>query len=263
MKNNIKKILLICLFLVSSLNASNFIGASSVILTVITHPMEVFDPTIVKNGKGQFVEEQHIIQKHHGGKDKKNISPIPASSHSVTDRWNGLGVWGQGKVWDNNISEDGWGLNDNSENNLAQAYKLGRWQLEPTFFLYDYKTGNWTSTLFEWDGMSHLVYMIDWIINTPSKYLRKTAYLISPNKAEKDKHYYKLLIDQALQIPVLVIEGVCMIVYNTIGIVTGTIFHPIDTIASVIGGIWFIIKGIFGGLIDFFLTLFLLFKSIF
>ena len=247
-----KSIIILMFFLFLPLKAEGIVKNLAEGYCAITHPVEMFNNIRHDN----TCEEQHVIQKQQEGSNKENISLIPVSSHISTDSWGGKGVWWQFKVWENNISKnDPWGMTENSEKELWQAYKLGRWQLEYVFLLYNYRSDKWHTTLFNWNGMAHLVYTISWWVNLPSKYLRKTAYLL-------DKKYYKLLVDQIIQIPILLVEGVIGFYYNIAGIFIGAFLHPIDTLASIIGGIWLIIKAIIGGIIDLFLTLFLLFKSI-
>jgi hypothetical protein len=201
-------------------------------------------------------EEQHIIQQQHGGSNWGNISLIPVSSHITTDTWNGHGVIMQGKVWETTPDTDRWGMTSDSENALEQSYKLGRYQLEYVFLLYNYKSDKWHSTLLNWDGMSHIVYGISWWVNFPSKYIRKASYLM-------DKGKYSLLIDHAIQLPILIVEGTIGGIYSLTGAVVGTIMQPMDTLSAIIGGVYLILKAILMGFIDFFLSIFTFVKSIF
>ncbi|MEA2050413.1 MAG: hypothetical protein U9O56_06770 [Campylobacterota bacterium] len=245
-------IVLLILYFSISLQAEGMVKSIARSYCAITHPVEMMSPIRHDN----TCEEQHIIQQQHGGTNWGNISIISASSHITTDTWMGDGVLMQGKVWENNIKEDGWGLSDDSEDALAQAYKLGRWQLEYVFFTYNYKSDKWSSTLLNWDGVSHLVYGVSWWVNLPSKYIRKAAYLV-------DKNYYGLLIDHAIQLPILIIEGSVGIVYSLAGVVTGTIMQPIDTLNALLGGLYLVLKSILFGIIDIFLSIFTFLKSIF
>ena len=70
------------------------------------------------------------------------------------------------------------------------------------------------------------------------------------------------MIDQVIQIPVLLFEETVGTIYSLTGVV-GTIFNPMDTLNSIIGGTYLIIKSVVLGIIDIFLTLFLVAKSIF
>jgi hypothetical protein len=218
----------------------------------VTHPVEWIAPVRHEN----TCEEQHVLQQQHGGNDKANISIIPASSHIATDTWGGNGVWLQSRVWENRPEDDGWGSSDDSEDSLSQAYKLGRYQLEYAFILYDYKSGNWETTLTKWDGISHVTYAVAWWVNLPSKYIRKASYLIDTGR-------YSLLIDHAIQFPILVLEGSIGIVHAMAGFVSGTISNPYDTLNSIIGGVFLTIKSIIMGVIDCILSIWLLIKSIF
>ncbi|MCK4841014.1 MAG: hypothetical protein KAT04_03925 [Methylococcales bacterium] len=216
----------------------------------ITHPIEMFNNIRHDN----TCEEQHVIQKQYNGSNLGNISIISVSSHIATDSWNGNGVMMQGKVWDNAPSKDGWGTSEDAEKALAQAYKLGRWQLEYVFLLYDYRTNGWSTTVMNWDGMSHATYVISWWTNLPAKYFRKTAYLLH-------KERYSLLIDHIIQLPVLLLEGCVGVLYSLVGVVIGTVLQPVDTLNAIIGGVYLTIKAIVLGIIDFFLSLFLLIKA--
>mgnify|MGYP000712815585 CR=1 FL=1 len=216
----------------------------------ITHPIEMVN-TIRHNNT---CEEQHIIQKQHKGSNWGNISIIPVSSHITTDTWGGKDVYMQRKVWEYTSPKDAWGMSDDAEIALEQAYKLGRWQLEYVFLLFDYRKNDWSTTLMSWDGASHATYVISWWVNFPSKYLRKTAYLL-------DKRHYLLLIDHAIQLPVLLIEGIFGVYYSVVGVLIGTIMQPMDTLNAIIGGIYLILKSIVLGILDLFLSIFLLVKS--
>ena len=219
----------------------------------LSHPIEWIYPIRHNN----TCEEQHIIQRQYNGSDLGNISIIPASSHIATDTWGGSGVWGQGKVAaEKCMDEDPPGTTEDAEEALCQAYQLGRYQLEYAFLLYDYRKDEWDTTLLSWDGVSHLVYVISYWFNAPAKYIRKLSYLI-------DKSHYHLILDHAVQLPIIIIEGSIGILYNGIGIAVGTILHPVDTVNALIGGAWLIVKSIFLGILDMVLTLFLLVKSIF
>lgn len=217
-----------------------------------THPVEFFSP--IRNDN--TCEEQHVIQQQQGGLDWGNITVIPASSHITTDSWGGGGVWKQKTVWASDYSTDRPGGTGDAEDALEQAYRLGRYQLEYSFFLYDYRGDEATPTILTWDGVSHLVYTISWWANFPAKYLRKTAYII-----EKDRPL--LIIDHLIQFPILITEGVVGFFYSIFGVIAGTIAQPLDTFFAFFGGVALIISSVFGGILDIFLTLFAVCKSIF
>ena len=232
--------------------ADGIVQSTAYIYCGLTHPVEFFNNI----RHGNVCEKQHVIQQQQSGGNWENISIIPVSSDITTDTWGGSGVYGQGQVWENKPENDGWGTSDNAEDALAQAYKLGRWQLEYSFLLYDYDGDDWHSTWTQWDGVSHILYTTSWWANFPSKYLRKVAYLI-------DKNRKLLLIDHAIQLPILLFEGVIGTAYSLFGTVIGTIYNPSDTVNAIIGGVVLIFKSLMMGVIDFFLSIWLVVKSIF
>ena len=219
----------------------------------ITHPVEMFFPF-----RRSTCEKQHLIQDQHHGPNESNISFVPGSSHMATDRWGGDDVFMQKEVWEKRpqYGSDRWGMSIEAEDALEQAYKAGRYQLEYVFLLYSYRTDEWDTTIFAWDGVSNLLYTISWWANFPSKYIRKLAYLI-------DKGRYHLIIDHVIQLPILLAEGTIGFIYNSIGVVSGTILNPLDTIMAV-GGLWLLIKSVVLGIfVDLPLTIFLLIKVFF
>lgn len=221
----------------------------------ITHPVEMFFPVRHDN----TCEDQHLIQQQHEGSNEGNISIVPASSHIATDTWGGDGVFMQDRVWEmkSHFDSDRWGTSLGAEDALEQSYKAGRYQLEYVFLLYSYRNDEWNTTIFTWDGVSNLLYTISWWANFPSKYIRKLAYLI-------DKGRYHLIIDHVIQLPFLLAEGMIGIIYNSIGVVSGTILNPMDTLNAVIGGLWLLIKSVVLGIfVDLPLTIFLLLKVLF
>ena len=219
----------------------------------ITHPVEMFFPVRHDN----TCEDQHLIQQQHGGSNEGNISIVPASSHIATDTWGGDNVFMQDRVWEKKSysGSDRWGMTSGAEDALEQAYKAGRYQLEYVFLLYSYGNDEWDTTILTWDGVSNLLYTISWWANFPSKYIRKLAYLIETGK-------YHLIIDHVIQLPVLLGEGLIGTTYNSMGIVTGTILNPLDTLNAVIGGLWLLTKSVVLGIfVDLPLTIFLLLKA--
>lgn len=244
--------LMLCMSLSSVAYSSSIVGMIGYGYCNLSHPVEAF---VIPIKDSATCEQQHIIQQQHGGSDWGNISIIPTSSHITTDTWGGSGVVGQDRVWDYSEDYDFFGTTKDAEKALDQAYKLGRYQLEYTYILYDYNKDEWDTTVLNWDGMSNLTYMVTWWVNLPSKYLRKLAYLI-------DKGRYSLIIDHALQLPILIVEGSVGVVYNGIGVVTGFIFQPMDSLNAFLGSIWLICKGILLGVRDLFLTCFLIIKAI-
>ena len=221
----------------------------------ITHPIEMFFPVRHDN----TCEDQHLIQQQHEGSNKGNISIVPASSHIATDTWGGDDVFMQDRVWEkkSHLGSDRWGMSLGAEDAIEQSYKAGRYQIEYVFLLYSYRNDEWDTTILTWDGVSNLLYTISWWANFPSKYIRKLAYLI-------DKGRYYLIIDHVIQLPVLLAEGMIGIIYNSIGVVSGTILNPLDTLNAVIGGLWLLIKSVLLGIfVDLPLTIFLFINVLF
>lgn len=212
-------------------------------------------------------EQQHVIQRQAVSKDKvsssviqdvdlSNVAIVPASSHITTDTWAGNGVWLQGKTWEN---ETPFGhilipyFSDSAQRAMIQSYKLARYQLEPIFLLYNYRTDSWSDfsiTMLHWNGIAQLSYLVIGAANTPAKFMRKAAYLV-------DKKHYILLIEHfTIGFFVLMLESIVALFYYMIGIIVGTYLHPWDTLVSIPSGIVMMIEGIIGGIVDFVLATF-------
>jgi len=203
-----------------------------------------------------YFERQHIVREREGGGNVGNISIIPVSSHKATDTWHGCGVWRQCKVWERKISTIANKLtfSARARYRISQAYKLGRYQGEYVFLLFDYRGEGCRPTIIDWDGISHVLYIVSWWANFPSKYFRKLAYIIYSRR-------YVLILDHLILLPVSLAEGVVGTIYNGIGVLLGTITKPAATASAIIGGLWLTIESILGGILDIPLTLYALGKA--
>ena len=203
-----------------------------------------------------YYERQHIVRAREGGGNVGNISIIPISSHKATDTWHGCGVWRQCKVWERKTSTIANQLifSARAKYRISQAYKLGRYQGEYVFLLFNYRGKGCRPTIIDWDGVSHFLYMVSWWANFPSKYFRKLAYIIHST-------HYALILDHLILLPVSLAEGIVGAIYNGIGVILGTIINPRATASAIVGGLWLTVESILGGILDIPLTLYALGKA--
>ena len=225
----------------------------STIYCKMSHPFEWLAP--VYKARRCF-EEQHIVQIQEGGGSVGNIAIVPISSHRTTDTWHGCGVWRQSKVWERRTSQIANQLtfSSHTRDGIFQAYKLGRYQGEYVFLLFNYQSEGCRPTIIDWDGISHFLYIVSWWVNFPSKYFRKLAYIIYSRR-------YLLILDHIILLPVSLAEGLVGTIYNGIGVILGTITKPAATASAIVGGLWLTIESILGGILDIPLTLYALGKA--
>ena len=133
-----------------------------------------------------------------------NIVIVPISSHMTTDAWHGCGIWRQSKVWERRTSQVANRLTFSSRarDGIFRAYKLGRYQGEYVFLLFNYRSKGCRPTVIDWDGVSHLLYIVSWWVNFPSKYFRKLAYIIYSRRS-------LLILDHLILLPVSFGRGSC------------------------------------------------------
>lgn len=189
----------------------------------LRHPVE----TISSSRKA--CEEQHIIQLQEGGGNDGNIILINALEHDYADR-------SKDRPWSKARS----GLwCECGDDNLKRAYKMGIYANGYHFMIYDYRSEG-HMTLFEWDGASHVTYMVASVFNVVTKELSYMGYQFEA----KDSQW----TDAVLGVAIDVIELVVGLGYGIIGIVVGTIFNPWDTVTNLFGMIVLSVESIAVGL---------------
>ena len=179
---------------------------------VVRHPVEA-----LTSGR-TTCERQHVIQRQHGGEDDVNTIWINAVEHDYADRsrdapWTASweGMWGD------------WG-----DDNLKRAYKMGVYANGYHFLVYDYR-GDGETTLLEWDGASHLTYMIGSVANFLTKEL---SYIGYQWHEAGDRSQY---LDAILGVFIDLGEVVVGLGYGAIGVVIGTLLNPFDTVGNLAG----------------------------
>lgn len=107
--------------------------------------------------------------------------------------------------------------------------------------LYDYR-GEGRLTLFQWDGASHITYMVSSIFNYITKEMSYIGY--QWNSKGRNKQY----LDSFLGVFIDAAELGIGIGYGIIGVVIGTLFNPLDTIRNLMGMVIYCIEAIVVGL---------------
>lgn len=198
--------------LVSS-GASAFSGAWGAYYCELRHPVESL--TTVRLAS---CEEQHIIQQQSGGGDEKNVIWINTTLHDYLDR-------SRERPW-----QGGPSFPTFATRKLQSAYMIGTYANGYHFSVYDYH-GSGTWTLFEWDGASHAVYLISTVVNFPAKELTYVAYMVR-HKLLRDKETQ--LTDAVIGVVADLFEVGFGVAYSTVGMLTGTLAHPFDTVRNII-----------------------------
>ena len=181
----------------------------------------------------KIIEEQHILPQNQGG---ILAVLIPKWNHSASDRaFNRYHIFEENRH-SNTLVKVLTLTNEQSLTNLNNAYMLGRTMIPYAFFCFEYKgirSTNWHFLSTEMDGASTVMYFVSWLCHTPQKIVRQIAYVI--HKAPPIAG----LIDVALNICSLLVEFVIGIFGTVVGVILGTLFHPIDTICSIPGLLYF------------------------
>ena len=250
-------------------------------------------------GVKQACEEQHIIPQKQAIIQTKGTSPEwvnvqnvawwPTWEHTRTDRWKSTSVTLEGtqykaghwvtkrpSIWFRNKQDQ--------VDELTSAYMMGSYGLKWTLFLHNYggkkkyvyqenkqDSGRIITCSFnsevcdpvssrlvatKFNGVSNALYGYSWFINIPQKVVNGLAYTIN-------KRQFTYFIDWFFSLFVLAIEAFIAILMTVIGVVLGTILHPINTIMAIpagielaidtsitaftqlIAGIWRLVTGIF------------------
>ncbi|MCX4196524.1 hypothetical protein OMR07_13855 [Methylobacterium organophilum] len=133
--------------------------------------------------------------------------------------------------------------------NMERAYMTGVWAQGYHFFIYDHH-GDGQLTLTEWDGATHLLYLISTIANYPQKQVNQIAYQIERYR----KGQTTQIIDTAIAIPIDLAEVAIGVFYSIAGMVIGTVLNPIDTLRNIVSlitlgagslfnAVWLLLKG--------------------
>lgn len=223
-------------FLIGDANA--FPGGVGKAWCVVRHPQEYFSQEA--SSQRATCESQHVIQQQSGGQDELNTIWISANQHSYLDR-------STCKPWENERPGFSAPLADE---NIERAYMMGVWAQGYYFVMYDHH-GDGALTLFEWDGSSHLVYLISSTINLPQKIINNFSYQIERHRKGQSTYF----LDASLAVAFDVGEFAVGSIYSAAGMVVGTLFNPWDTIRNIpslvilsieatVNGFWLLIKGI-------------------
>jgi hypothetical protein len=199
----------------------------------LRHPVESL------TSKRVSCESQHIVQQQSGGDDVANTIWINTTLHDYHDR-------STCKPWE----EERPAFSLFPTKDMERAYMIGVWANGYYFFVYDYH-GIWTSTLTEWDGAAHILYMITAIVDFPQKEFGYMAYQVELLRKGGDRTQF---IDAGIGIFIDAVEVAFGIAYSLVGIVTGTVLHPIETLRDIpslailtisasFDAVWFLLKG--------------------
>lgn len=180
----------------------------------IRHPVEAI------SSSRTACESQHIIQQQSKGSDSKNTIWINTTLHDYLDR-------SKDKPWD---KERPWG--DFGDDNLEAAYMMGTYANGYHFVVYDHNR-NGMPTLIQWDGMSHLTYMIGSVMNFITKEMSYIGFQMDKGSSNKPTQY----VDAIIGVFVDLIEVMFGLAYGLLGIIVGTIMNPLDTLFNIPGGV--------------------------
>ena len=179
----------------------------------IRHPVELL------TSSRHACERQHILQQQFGGGHEVNTIHINTGEHDYADRAGGNPPW--------EAAEKGmWG--DWGDDNLKRAYKMGVYANGYHFLVYDYR-GDAEATLLEWDGASHVTYMVGSVFNFITKELSYIGYQWSREGGRSQ------LLDAVLGVFIDLAEVLIGLGYGVLGIVVGTVWNPIDTFFNLAG----------------------------
>ena len=191
----------------------------------VRHPVEAMTSSL-----SSTCEQQHVIQRQEGGGNYDNIIWINTTEHDYADR-------SKDKPWAKAIG----GLwCDCGDDNLKRAYKMGVYANGYHFMVYDYYKKEGQMTLFEWDGASHVTYMVASTFNFITKELSYLGYQFRAGDSQ--------WVDAVLGVAIDIGELYVGFGYGIIGIVVGTIFNPCDTLTNLLGMVVLSVESIAVGL---------------
>ncbi|WP_321784703.1 hypothetical protein [Paraburkholderia sp. J94] len=164
-------------------------------------------------------ESQHVVQRQSSGVDEENTIWINTTLHDYLDR-------SKDRPWEKQRPV----MSTFASFELERAYMIGTYANGYHFFIYDHRNDGYM-TLFAWDGVSHAVYAISAIVNLPAKELSYLAYMIK-HKLMRDKDTQ--LTDALIGVAIDIAETSVGVLYSSVGVVTGTVFHPLLTVKNII-----------------------------
>ena len=182
----------------------------------IRHPVEA-----ITTSRKTACESQHVIQKNNGGGNELNTIWINTTLHDYLDRVEEK-PWKKERPWMGKLGD----------RNLESAYMMGTYANGYHFMIYDHHKGG-MPTLIEWDGVSHLTYMVASVMNFITKEMSYIGFQMDKGTANKDTQY----IDAIIGVFVDLIEVIFGLIYGVIGIIVGTIMNPLDTLTNIPGGV--------------------------
>jgi hypothetical protein len=211
-----------------SMPAHALIKSASWLWTVTTHPVEC-----LMNDTGRTAAEmQHCIPRSLGGSDE-TIAYWIRSNHTVSDRWRNRPFLDEKEHWLLSLLTLGV---DASQENLNAAYRMGAYGIPYTVFFHHYQREESQLVMTRLDGPSNLLYGLSWALCSPKKLLWQIAYDVSPDTAASKW----FLLDLIVAIPVWILDLALCAVCSAAGVVIGTILHPINSIFSLGGLVWFV-----------------------
>jgi hypothetical protein len=187
----------------------------------IRHPIEAI------SSSRTACESQHVIQRNKGGGNDLNTIWINTTLHDYLDRYKGKDG-NQGKPWE---TERPW-AGKLGDNNLNSAYMMGTYANGYHFMIYDHHRGG-MPTLIEWDGVSHLTYMVGSVMNFITKEMSYIGFQMDKGSKNKETQYTDAIIGVFIDF----IEVVFGLIYGVFGIIIGTIMNPLDTLTNIPGGV--------------------------
>lgn len=143
-------------------------------------------------------------------------------------------------------------FNNESQRNLNSAYVGGRYFLPYSVFTYEIISGDWYYWARHSDAFSVLLYGYSWLINIPAKILNEIDSLIAIDKSKNygfgtseiaslSSHRLACFIDIIINSCSLVFEIPIAIANTIVGTVIALFTHPVDSICSIMGFIYFVI----------------------
>lgn len=192
----------------------------------IRHPVEALTTT-----RSTTCESQHVIQQQDGGSNTANTIWINTTLHDYLDRSSDR-PWETERPWANF-----------GDKNLESAYMMGTYANGYHFIVYDHHKGG-SLTLLEWDGMSHLTYMVASVMNFITKEMSYIGYQMDKGSKNQDTQY----IDAVVGVIIDLIEVIFGLAYGILGIIIGTIMNPLDTLFNIPGGITLSIEAAIEGI---------------
>lgn len=163
-------------------------------------------------------------------------------------------------------------FNKKSLSNLNTAYFSGKLSLPYTVFIYNVDMSkntindDWKYLAANSDCMSVLLYGISWALHTPAHILNEFDAFFK-YRSDKENSIYAgtnggvdlcIFIDIIVHILSIIPELIIMIINTIIGFIIALLCHPIDSICSIGGFLYFLIPTIISAVWEFVSTPFLI-----